>query len=186
MIKPNIDKAKYDHHQAGFTIIEVVLVLAIAGLIFLMVFIALPALQRNQRDTARRQDVGHVLSARSNYHSNNRNNFPTVKTGNSTTPGGNTWGSTGCRNYNYSNEFKPYYEDVLSSQTVTVCIIDQAHTGSDGGLSVGYSHSRVDSTIGLILKSKCDNENSRSRYTAGAVASAVVKLEGGGYFCQDI
>ena len=87
---------------------------------------------------------------------------------------------------NYSNEFKPYYEDVLSSQTVTVCIIDQAHTGSDGGLSVGYSHSRVDSTIGLILKSKCDNENSRSRYTAGAVASAVVKLEGGGYFCQDI
>ena len=34
----------------GLTIIEVVLVLAIAGLIFLMVFIALPALQRNQRD----------------------------------------------------------------------------------------------------------------------------------------
>ena len=37
--------------QQGFTIIEVVLVLAIAGLIFLMVFIALPTLQRNQRDT---------------------------------------------------------------------------------------------------------------------------------------
>ena len=35
----------------GFTIIEVVLVLAIAGLIFLMVFIALPVLQRSQRDT---------------------------------------------------------------------------------------------------------------------------------------
>ena len=30
----------------GFTIIEVVLVLAIGGLIFLMVFIALPALQQ--------------------------------------------------------------------------------------------------------------------------------------------
>ena len=30
--------------KKGFTIIEVVLVLAIAGLIFLMVFIALPAL----------------------------------------------------------------------------------------------------------------------------------------------
>jgi prepilin-type N-terminal cleavage/methylation domain-containing protein len=35
----------------GFTIIEVVLVLAIAGLIFLIVFLALPALQRSQRDT---------------------------------------------------------------------------------------------------------------------------------------
>lgn len=33
--------------KKGFTIIEVVLVLAIAGLIFLMVFLALPALQRS-------------------------------------------------------------------------------------------------------------------------------------------
>ena len=32
--------------QEGFTIIEVMLVLAIAALIFLMVFVALPALQR--------------------------------------------------------------------------------------------------------------------------------------------
>ena len=37
-------------NKKGFTIIEVVLVLAIAGLIFAMVFIALPALQRSQRD----------------------------------------------------------------------------------------------------------------------------------------
>ena len=43
--------------EKGFTIIEVVLVLAIAGLIFLMVFIARPALQRGQRDTQRRDDV---------------------------------------------------------------------------------------------------------------------------------
>ena len=32
----------------GFTIIEVVLVLAIAGLIFAMVFIALPSMQRGR------------------------------------------------------------------------------------------------------------------------------------------
>ena len=46
--------------RKGFTIIEVVLVLAIAGLIFLMVFVALPALQRSQRDTARRNDISRV------------------------------------------------------------------------------------------------------------------------------
>ena len=40
--------------KSGFTVIEVALVLAIAGMIFLMVFIALPALQRSQRDTSRR------------------------------------------------------------------------------------------------------------------------------------
>lgn len=64
----------------GFTIIEVVLVLAIAGLIFLMVFVALPALQRGQRDTARKTDVGTVATAVSQYTSNNRGAFPTTAT----------------------------------------------------------------------------------------------------------
>ncbi len=62
----------------GFTIIEVVLVLAIAGLIFLMVFTALPALQKSQRDTARKQDLSVVSTAVTNYLSNNRGVFPTT------------------------------------------------------------------------------------------------------------
>ncbi|HMH70053.1 MAG TPA: type II secretion system protein [Candidatus Saccharimonadales bacterium] len=62
--------------EKGFTIIEVVLVLAIAGLIFLMVFIALPALQRNQRDTQRKNDMGRVQTAIQSYQSNNRNALP--------------------------------------------------------------------------------------------------------------
>jgi prepilin-type N-terminal cleavage/methylation domain-containing protein len=60
----------------GFTIIEVVLVLAIAALIFLMIFIALPALQRGQRDTARKQDVGTVAAAVNSYRSNHRGSLP--------------------------------------------------------------------------------------------------------------
>lgn len=60
----------------GFTIIEVVLVLAIAGLIFLMVFIALPALQAGQRDTSRKNDASTVLSAVNTYVSGNRGAFP--------------------------------------------------------------------------------------------------------------
>ena len=62
--------------KQGFTIIEVVLVLAIAALIFLMVFIALPALQSNQRDTARKQDVSLIASAINTYRSNNKNALP--------------------------------------------------------------------------------------------------------------
>lgn len=58
--------------EKGFTIIEVVLVLAIAALIFLMVFIALPALQRNQRDTARKTVLGKVSASVTTYQSNNR------------------------------------------------------------------------------------------------------------------
>ncbi len=57
--------------KRGFTIIEVVLVLAIAGLIFLMVFIALPALQRSQRNTRRRQDLARISTAFTQYLSSN-------------------------------------------------------------------------------------------------------------------
>ncbi len=62
----------------GFTIIEVVLVLAIAGLIFLMVFIALPALQRGQRDSQRKSDVSRINTQISNYASSNRGSIPST------------------------------------------------------------------------------------------------------------
>lgn len=57
--------------RKGFTIIEVVLVLAIAGLIFLMVFVALPNLQRTQRDTQRRNDLDRASTALTQYITNN-------------------------------------------------------------------------------------------------------------------
>ena len=67
MAKENIN------NKEGFTIIEVVLVLAIAGLIFLMVFVALPALQRSQRDTARRNDMSRVDTSLVQYQTNHQN-----------------------------------------------------------------------------------------------------------------
>ncbi len=66
------------NNEKGFTIIEVVLVLAIAALIFLMVFIALPALQSSQRNTQRRQDMGRIMTQISNYQSSNRGKIPPV------------------------------------------------------------------------------------------------------------
>ncbi len=64
------------NNKKGFTIIEVVLVLAIAGLIFLMVFLALPALQRSQRDTQRKNDASRLRAAVTDYTSNNRGKLP--------------------------------------------------------------------------------------------------------------
>jgi len=58
---------------AGFTIIEVLIVLAIAGLIMLIVFLAVPALQRNSRNTQRGNDAGRALAAANDViNSNNR------------------------------------------------------------------------------------------------------------------
>ena len=63
-------------NKKGFTIIEVVLVLAIAGLIFLMVFIALPALQRSQRNTQRKDDIARFITAINDYQGNNSGKSP--------------------------------------------------------------------------------------------------------------
>lgn len=65
--------------KKGFTIIEVVLVLAIAALIFLMVFVAFPGLQRSQRNNAVKVATGTVVTAVSDYAANNRGALPTSK-----------------------------------------------------------------------------------------------------------
>lgn len=70
-----------NNRASGFTIIEVVLVLAIAGLIFLMVFLALPALQRSQRDTQRKDDLSRINTQITNYQSSNRSKIPTTASG---------------------------------------------------------------------------------------------------------
>ena len=50
--------------------------LAIAGLIFMMVFLALPALQRSQRDTQRADDIARLQAAINSYQANNRGRLP--------------------------------------------------------------------------------------------------------------
>jgi len=62
----------------GFTIIEVMIVLAIAGLILLIVFLAVPALQRSSRNTQRKNDAAAISGAVANYISNNGGSLPSV------------------------------------------------------------------------------------------------------------
>jgi prepilin-type N-terminal cleavage/methylation domain-containing protein len=61
----------------GFTIIEVMIVLAIAALILLIVLLAVPALQRNARNTSRRNDASSLVSAINEYISNQNGALPT-------------------------------------------------------------------------------------------------------------
>lgn len=60
----------------GFTIIEVMIVLAIAGLIMVIVFIAVPQLQRNQRDNARQNIANRLKAEMETYAGNNQGEYP--------------------------------------------------------------------------------------------------------------
>lgn len=69
-----------DKREEGFTIVEVLIVLAIAGLIILIVFLAVPALQRNSRNTQRRNDVQAALGSFQEYMNNNNGQLPSGAT----------------------------------------------------------------------------------------------------------
>jgi type IV pilus assembly protein PilA len=71
-----LKKNKFENSNKGFTIIEVMIVLAIAGLILLIVFLAVPALQRNARNTQRKNDVQNLLASVSTYETNNAGTVP--------------------------------------------------------------------------------------------------------------
>ena len=66
------------NNNKGFTIIEVMIVLAIAGLIILIVLLAVPALQRNGRNTAIKNDASAIAAALSEFASNNDGKAPTA------------------------------------------------------------------------------------------------------------
>lgn len=146
------------NQQKGFTIIEVVLVLAIAALIFLMVFIALPALQRSERDTQRKADIARVQTAIQNYQSNNRNALPTFNSafisGYMTVNGEDTFADPSGTNYtftpNTSNDFTPS----------------------------SFTAGRIYYTVGA----KCNGEAAQTGQGSSKVAIQY-KLEGGGTAC---
>lgn len=62
----------------GFTIIEVLIVLAIAGLIMVVVFLAVPALQRSGRNNALNSDANSVLTGIGNFSTNNGGTLPSA------------------------------------------------------------------------------------------------------------
>jgi prepilin-type N-terminal cleavage/methylation domain-containing protein len=68
---------KIRNNMKGFTIIEVLIVLAIAGLIMVIVFLAVPSLQRNSRNTQIRNDAASVLGYINEFSSNNNGKLPT-------------------------------------------------------------------------------------------------------------
>lgn len=86
-------RSLHKRKTSGFTIIEVMIVLAIAGLIMLIVFLAVPALQRNAHNTSIKNDVAGILGIMNEYTNNNGGAVPaaqaTVISGTTATVGTN-------------------------------------------------------------------------------------------------
>ncbi len=146
----------------GFTIIEVVLVLAIAALIFLMVFIALPALQRNQRDTARKNEVGKVASAITSYQSNSKGAAPAANAA-----------------------FAGYLDGTASANVITM---GSGSTVSFSGQTLSSTPTNVSGVttdnIVIVMGAKCTDTNQVVDGTSRQAAVAVTLENGNAVYCQ--
>ena len=158
--------------KPAFTIIEVVLVLAIAGLIFLMVFIALPALQRSQRDAQRRQDLARLKTAIDNYKSNNRGQIPNMGL--------------------YGSKLLPTYlrngGEQFNDPSGTAYAMTSHGTGPDGKPTspVGYSYAGSDIHMIYVSANRKCAENGSFADNPGKNNYAIqMRLEGRGVYCLD-
>ena len=180
MTKENIKSKK------GFTIIEVVLVLAIAGLIFLMVFVALPALQRSQRDTQRRDDMARFLSQLSQYQANNNGQVPNALA-------------------DYNTFIKQYllaggdtFQDPSTGAAYLVANVKTctSGTGNCNSTTSGTEYSGVTDASGTTKSGKLDDMGVVSLYTNATCdgesptyvqgnrkIAITLKLEGAGVYC---
>ena len=158
--------------KPAFTIIEVVLVLAIAGLIFLMVFIALPALQRNQRDTQRKNDMSRLKTTIDSYKSNNRGNLPwgTDRYG--------VWSQSDNFGINYLKADQGEFGDPSSGRYAF-----GVNYYSIAGGSIYNTFESQQSHISISIGFVCDGETVAN---AGLSNYAIrYRLEGGGVYCID-
>lgn len=64
--------------REGFTIVETLITMAIAGLMLALIIMAIPALIRNGRNNQRKQDAAAILQAVSHYELNNSGSMPSA------------------------------------------------------------------------------------------------------------
>lgn len=154
---------KIRNKVAGFTIIEVLIVLAIAGLVMLVVFLAVPALQRNSRNSQRGSDVAAALGGVSEYVSNNNGTLPKAI---DMTQGQPQWkkDSTVANGIGSGLEFKTSYYKAGGSTDI---IADTDNTTATNLPTIDTAKLYINNYL------RCD-KNSLGPVTAGATVSTTV------------
>lgn len=180
---------KLGYKEDGFTIIEVMIVLAVAGLIMAIVLVAIPQLQRNQRNQARRDVANRITTEINNYAGNNNGRYPVASITSAATNFGTPATALG---------FFDRYLDCDPTPAPATCRsnINDPRTGSPVGVGADGSNALTTTivttggvpgtTAGSIAYGTgviCDGE----LVVAGSNRNFVflMRLEGGAVFCLD-
>lgn len=186
--------------EEGFTIIEVMIVLAIGALILVVVLVAIPQLQRNQRNSARQNVAGRIAAELNNFAGNNNGLFPapSLSAGTSGTPVRQNVGEPGI-----DNSFFERYLDCGDSTAVPVeCGVNindpstgsALGTGTNAGESVtmtaannntGNIPADAPGSISYTTNAVCNGEILNNTDASARNYAFMVRLEGGAVFCVD-
>lgn len=168
--------------QKGFTIIEVLIVLAIAGLIISIVFLAVPQLQRNARDSKRQNIANRLSTELGAYAANNQGTYPfrgldgSYKDCSTSDTGGQS-----C--YDWYNRYINGNIDVTDPKTGSPTRIFYTNNFNGSGWSLG--------TAAIIVGTTCAGDRPSTGASTGATATSkqfalVIALERTNtYYCVD-
>ncbi len=168
---------KKSDKQNGFTIIEVSLVLAVGGLIFLMVFVALPSMQRLARDSQRKEDVTQLMNSIKKFMTNNRQGLPTGSGTVEYTNGNVTSGT-------WRGFYKTYLGENFNDPSGTRYKLN-VETLTESKKQYTYTSTAMDYTMHIEISARCDGEHAVKTENPRKIA-IVYRLEGSGVFCDDM
>lgn len=147
--------------QEGFSIIEVLIVLAIAGLLMAVIFIAVPQLQRNARDNTRQSVAQRLKSEMETYSGNNQGKYPLD--------------TTACGAASNSGRWCDFYNRYVSGGKIDV---KDPSTGADVVAAAPAGEFRIGNIgialpdrageISIVRGAKCDGESVAASGTASA------------------
>ncbi len=149
--------------EKGFTLIEIVLVLAIAGLLLVIVFLAVSGAQKSRRDTQRKNDLSTVAAQLESFASNNNGKYPE----DATLPTATTFAA-----------FATAYKLNLVTGNLKDALSGNVYTFADGATPTVPS-ATTSAGVSYVLGSDCDGVASGTR-----VYAVYIGLEQGAKNCR--
>lgn len=163
-------------NNKGFTLIELVIVLAIGALVIAGVILAIGGAQQNRRDSARRDDLGKIVSKLENFASNNRGCYPGMTAAQGCTGVGAFVGAAGTDTFQGRYLFdaggNPTYRDPSTSAAYTYA------AGTEATITANLATNATAQVV-YELGQDCANNAAARAY------SIYIQLENGRQTCRD-
>ncbi len=182
-----MSKNKVKNNNKGFTIIEVLIVLAIAALILLVVFLAVPNLQRSQRNNGRQSEAARLSTAVTTMIGNDQGTLPGFQIG------GTTYNSTQADNdgaglvanfgtFKYlkissgTGAAVPTASTALTAGTLTIYVPPNLIISPSSGASTYTAPSGGGDAIAIVDNAKCGSSGATMTLTGGTAGQSVATI----------